>query len=88
MVTTLTPLLMQSRLIVRVVLSGTTPQGTREEFGTTIAVSVAERRRGSHLEEARFRAGVRGLGAPWQVIADNVMVPPLLAAATPQEART
>lgn len=61
---------MQTRDIVRVVLTGVSPGGHREHFSTVIALSSFSRAAGVHLEQARFRAGVRGLAAPWQVLAD------------------
>ena len=61
---------MQTRDIVRVVLSGVSPGGRREHFSTVIALSSSSRAAGAHLEQAQFRAGVRGLAAPWEVLAD------------------
>lgn len=58
---------MQSLHVVRVVLSGTTPLGTRERFATTIKASASEYAAGRHVERAKFHARVRGLGSPWDV---------------------
>ena len=59
---------MRNRHVIRVVLSGQTPMGTRESFWTTVSASADDCAAGRHVEQAMFRAGVRGLEAPWEVI--------------------
>lgn len=55
---------------VRIVLTGLAPGGQREEFATVVSVTALDRDAGLHLDEAQFRAGVRGLAGPWCVLAD------------------
>lgn len=59
---------MQTRLVIRVVLSGLTPLGSRERFSTTVLTSAEGYTQGMHLERAQFHARVRGLRAPWKVV--------------------
>lgn len=59
---------MRNRHVIRVVLSGQTPMGTRESFRTTVSASADDCATGRHIEQAIFRAGVRGLEAPWEVV--------------------
>lgn len=61
---------MQTYHIMRVVLSGTTPQHHMEQFSTIVRVSSDELSTSAHLHEARFRAGVRGLKSPWRIDAE------------------
>lgn len=42
--------------------------GTREQFWTTVSASADDCAAGRHVEQAMFRAGVRGLEAPWEVV--------------------
>jgi hypothetical protein len=61
---------MQTYHIMRVVLSGTTQRDCTEQFSTLVRVSSCELAAGEHLGQARFRAVVRGLRAPWRVDAE------------------
>lgn len=61
---------MQTYHIMRVVLSGTTPRTRMEQFSTIVRVSSGELSTSAHLDQARFRAGVRGLASPWRVDAE------------------
>lgn len=58
---------MQTYHVMRIVLSGTAPHGAPEQFSTIVRVSSRELAACEHLGQARFRAAVRGLGAPWRV---------------------
>jgi hypothetical protein len=61
---------MHTRHVVRVELSGASPSGKREQFATIVVVSSSDRTAGKHLQQAEFRARVRGLSAPWEVLAE------------------
>lgn len=56
---------------IRIVLEGTTPSGLPETMTTTVVASPEQRAVGAHVDEAYFRAGVRGLKAPFRIVAEQ-----------------
>jgi len=60
---------------VRVEVEGIGLNGRRETFSTSIIASDADRARGAHIKEARFRAKVWGLRAPLRIVGEQVGMP-------------
>ena len=57
---------------VRVEVEGIGLNGRRETFSTSIIASDADRARGAHIQEARFRAKVWGLRVPLRIVGEQV----------------
>lgn len=58
---------------IRIVVEGTTPGGLSESMSTTVVASPEQCVVGSHVDEACFRAGVRGLSAPFRLVAEEMV---------------
>ena len=58
---------------IRIEVEGTTPSGFPESMTTTVVASPEQCAVGAHVDEACFRAGVRGLGAPFRIVAEDVV---------------
>lgn len=62
---------MLNRHTLLVTIEGFVPGGRAERFTTIVQVSAEERGAGMHFKVAMFRAEVRGLSAPFRVIAPS-----------------
>ena len=72
---TLTHPAMSTHRHVRVEVEGIGLNGRRETFATSIIASDADRARGAHIQEARFRAKVWGLRGPLRIVGEQVGMP-------------
>jgi len=57
---------------IRIQVEGIGLNGRRETFSTSIIAADADRARGAHVKEARFRAKVWGLRAPLRIVGEQV----------------